>query len=230
MSGASRSTARSPRRVSWPWDEFVALPAETITVDIHCVTKWTKLDTTGGACRSTRCSRRSNRGRGYVTACRDGGYTTNLPLADVSGGKAWVAYDYGGEPLEPEHGGPARLLVPASVFLEERQVGARPDAHHRRRAGLLGGLRLPQPRRPMAGAALPGRLTWQLGDGRRAGPRDRTRQEHRPGGARLAGHRAGQHVDVRLTAEDGYQAQRSYSIASAPGGPRVSDRRAAGGR
>ena len=46
----------------------------------------------------------------------DGGYTTNLPLEDVTGGKAWVAYEYDGEPLEPEHGGPARLLVPHLYF------------------------------------------------------------------------------------------------------------------
>ena len=52
----------------------------------------------------------------YVTAFCDGGYTTNLPLGDVTGGKAWVAYDFGGEPLAPQHGGPARLLVPHLYF------------------------------------------------------------------------------------------------------------------
>jgi DMSO/TMAO reductase YedYZ molybdopterin-dependent catalytic subunit len=52
----------------------------------------------------------------YVLAHCDGGYTTNLPLADVTGGRAWVAFDYGGEPLDPEHGGPARLLVPHLYF------------------------------------------------------------------------------------------------------------------
>jgi DMSO/TMAO reductase YedYZ molybdopterin-dependent catalytic subunit len=52
----------------------------------------------------------------YLVAYCDGGYTTNLELADVTGGKAWVAYEYGGEPLEPEHGGPARLLVPHLYF------------------------------------------------------------------------------------------------------------------
>jgi DMSO/TMAO reductase YedYZ molybdopterin-dependent catalytic subunit len=64
----------------------------------------------------------------YVLAFCGGGYTTNLPLEDVTGGKAWVAFGYDGEPLEPEHGGPARLLVPHLYFLEERQVGARPPA------------------------------------------------------------------------------------------------------
>ena len=52
----------------------------------------------------------------YVLAFCDGGYTTNLPLDDVTGGKAWVAYEYRGEPLAPEHGWPARLLVPHLYF------------------------------------------------------------------------------------------------------------------
>src|SRR5205807_8640232 len=53
---------------------------------------------------------------GFVTAFCDGGYTTNLPVEDVTGGKAWIAYGFGGEPLEPQHGGPARLLVPHLYF------------------------------------------------------------------------------------------------------------------
>jgi DMSO/TMAO reductase YedYZ molybdopterin-dependent catalytic subunit len=52
----------------------------------------------------------------HVLAFCDGGYTTNLPLEDVTGGRAWIAYSYGGEPLAPEHGGPARLLVPHLYF------------------------------------------------------------------------------------------------------------------
>jgi DMSO/TMAO reductase YedYZ molybdopterin-dependent catalytic subunit len=52
----------------------------------------------------------------YVTAFCDGDYTTNLPLEEVTGGKAWVAYAYEGEPLEPVHGGPARRLVPHLYF------------------------------------------------------------------------------------------------------------------
>jgi len=52
----------------------------------------------------------------YVMAFSDGGYTTNLPLEDVTGGKAWVAFNFYGAPLEAEHGGPARLLVPHLYF------------------------------------------------------------------------------------------------------------------
>jgi DMSO/TMAO reductase YedYZ molybdopterin-dependent catalytic subunit len=102
--------------VSWPWEEFLALPSETFTVDIHCVTKWSKLDTTWtGVSVDTLLDGVETEGA-YVSAWCDGGYTTNLPLEDVMDGRAWVAYEYDGRPLEPEHGGPARLLVPHLYF------------------------------------------------------------------------------------------------------------------
>jgi DMSO/TMAO reductase YedYZ molybdopterin-dependent catalytic subunit len=102
--------------VSWRWDELLALPAETFTVDIHCVTKWSKLDTGWtGVPVDTLLEGVKTESR-HVTAWCDGGYTTNLPLEDVTGGRAWVAYSFDGEPLPPEHGGPARLLVPHLYF------------------------------------------------------------------------------------------------------------------
>jgi DMSO/TMAO reductase YedYZ molybdopterin-dependent catalytic subunit len=102
--------------VSWTWDEFNALPQETVTVDIHCVTKWTKLDTVWtGVSLDTILERVSPKAE-FVTAWSEGGYTTNLPLADLRFGKAWVVHSYGGEPLEAKHGGPARLLVPHLYF------------------------------------------------------------------------------------------------------------------
>jgi DMSO/TMAO reductase YedYZ molybdopterin-dependent catalytic subunit len=101
---------------TWSWEEFLALPAETITVDIHCVTKWSKLDTDWeGVSVDTLLGQVVTEAR-YLTAYSDGGYTTNLALEDVTGGKAWVAHRYGGQPLDPEHGGPARLLVPHLYF------------------------------------------------------------------------------------------------------------------
>jgi DMSO/TMAO reductase YedYZ molybdopterin-dependent catalytic subunit len=101
---------------SWTWDEFRALPTQAVTVDIHCVTKWSKFDTawTGVAVETLLDGVESS--AGYVTAYSDGGYTTNLPLEDLLDGQAWVAFEYDGEPLEPEHGGPARLLVPHLYF------------------------------------------------------------------------------------------------------------------
>ncbi len=101
---------------SWTWDEFQALPKETPTVDIHCVTTWSKFDTDWeGVSVDTLLDGVELEG-GYVTALSDGGYTTNLPVEDVTGGKAWVVYGYDGDDLEPEHGGPARLLVPHLYF------------------------------------------------------------------------------------------------------------------
>ncbi len=101
---------------SWSWEEFLALPAETFTVDIHCVTKWSKLDTGWKGVSVDTLLGTVQTQAGYVTAWSDGGYTTNLALADVTGGQAWVAYEYDGQALHPEHGGPARLLVPHLYF------------------------------------------------------------------------------------------------------------------
>ena len=101
---------------SWTWEEFLALPMETFTVDIHCVTKWSKLDTSWTGVSVDVLLEGAGPGGDYVEAWCDGGYTTNLPLEDVTDGKAWVVHEFGGEPLEPEHGGPARLLVPHLYF------------------------------------------------------------------------------------------------------------------
>jgi DMSO/TMAO reductase YedYZ molybdopterin-dependent catalytic subunit len=101
---------------SWTWDEFQALPHEDVTVDIHCVTKWSKLDTTWrGVSLDTLLQGAVPTGR-FVLAFCDGGYTTNVPLDDLRGGRAWVVDGYAGEPLHPEHGAPARLLVPHLYF------------------------------------------------------------------------------------------------------------------
>jgi DMSO/TMAO reductase YedYZ molybdopterin-dependent catalytic subunit len=102
--------------VQWTWDEFRALPSENITKDIHCVTKWSKLDTNWEGVSVDTLLDGVNTSAEFVVAFSDGGYTTNLPLEDVTGGKAWVAFGYDDEPLEPEHGGPARLLVPHLYF------------------------------------------------------------------------------------------------------------------
>src|SRR5262249_16558341 len=111
---------------------------------------------------------------------------------------------------------PGAAPRPPPLLLEEREVGARARAARRGRTRVLGGLRLPQLRRPGGGAAVLRRLSWQLATVVELvdeTPRTRTILLDPPD---WTGHRAGQHVDVRLTAEDGYQAQRSYSIASAP--------------
>jgi DMSO/TMAO reductase YedYZ molybdopterin-dependent catalytic subunit len=103
-----------PRR--WSWEEFLALPSEEITADIHCVTKWSKLDTVWRGVPVATLLDGVETSAEYATAWSDGGYTTNLPLDDVRDGRAWIAFEYDDEPLDPEHGGPARLLVPHLYF------------------------------------------------------------------------------------------------------------------
>ena len=106
-----------PRR--WTWDEFRKLPTETITRDIHCVTKWSKLGTVWEGVTIDDLLAAAGLAEPpapYLMAHCDGGYTTNLPLEDLLGGKGLVATRFDGEPLAPEHGGPARLLVPHLYF------------------------------------------------------------------------------------------------------------------
>ncbi len=103
----------------WTWEELLALPRETPTVDISCVTKWTKLDTHWEGISVETLLQQVDydpSSARYVIAFSEGGYTTNLPLADVLGGKAWIAFNYENGPLASEHGGPARLLVPHLYF------------------------------------------------------------------------------------------------------------------
>jgi DMSO/TMAO reductase YedYZ molybdopterin-dependent catalytic subunit len=100
----------------WTWDEFGALPFEDVPCDIHCVTKWSKLGTSfRGVSLDTLLGEAGPRGA-YAMAYSYGGYTTNVPIADLTGGKAWVVTEHEGEPLPREHGGPARLLVPHLYF------------------------------------------------------------------------------------------------------------------
>src|SRR5215212_9614911 len=103
-----------PKR--WTWEEFRQLPSEEITKDIHCETKWSKLDTVWEGVSVDTLLDGVDTSAEYVMAFSDGGYTTNLPLEDVTDGKAWVVFAFAGAPLEPEHGGPARLLVPHLYF------------------------------------------------------------------------------------------------------------------
>ena len=104
--------------VAWNWEVFTSLPAQTFTVDIHCVTKWSKLDTRWKGVSVDVLLEHVDLDpkAGFVTATCYGGYTTNLPLPDIDNGQAFVAYEYGGRPLPPEHGGPARLVVPHLYF------------------------------------------------------------------------------------------------------------------
>jgi DMSO/TMAO reductase YedYZ molybdopterin-dependent catalytic subunit len=104
--------------VHWSWDEFCMLPSRNFIVDIHCVTKWSKLDTEweGVSFDTLLDFVEIDPNAHYVMAFCDGGYTTNMPLNEITDGKTFVGYRYNGSPLAPEHGGPARLVVPALYF------------------------------------------------------------------------------------------------------------------
>lgn len=103
---------------SWSWKEFLQLPAQEFVADIHCVTKWSKLDTHWQGVSVDTLLEQVDLDPSvmYVTAFCYGGYTTNLPLPEILNGQAFVAYNYEGSPLPPEHGGPARLVVPHLYF------------------------------------------------------------------------------------------------------------------
>jgi DMSO/TMAO reductase YedYZ molybdopterin-dependent catalytic subunit len=97
---------------SWSWAEFMALPADQPVVDLHCVTKWSKFDTHWRGVSLDVLLEGVETSAEFALVRSYGDYTTNLPLEDLLDGKAWIAYEYDGGPLAPQHGGPARLLVP----------------------------------------------------------------------------------------------------------------------
>jgi DMSO/TMAO reductase YedYZ molybdopterin-dependent catalytic subunit len=99
-------------------DELKALPSVSLTFDIHCVTKWSKFDTTWTGVRVRDLLDRAGvQSKGaYVVEHAEYGYTTNLPLADITTDEAIVAYAFEGEDIEPIHGGPVRIVVPHLYF------------------------------------------------------------------------------------------------------------------
>jgi DMSO/TMAO reductase YedYZ molybdopterin-dependent catalytic subunit len=103
---------------TWSWDEIHALPPSSYMGDIHCVTSWSKHDVTfGGVSVDTLLdAAKVLPSATHVLAFCHTGYTTNVPLGEVRGGQAWVAFTADGKPLSPDHGGPARLLVPHLYF------------------------------------------------------------------------------------------------------------------
>ena len=102
------------RPQEWTWEQVHDLPPATFAGDIHCVTKWSKLGVrfAGVSVDTLLDAAEPLPAASHALVSSYGAYTTNLPLEDLRGGKAWVVWDYDGAPLPPEHGGPARLLVP----------------------------------------------------------------------------------------------------------------------
>lgn len=103
----------------WSWSELEALQQTEITTDIHCVTKWSKFGTKWRGVTFDDLLRAAGLPKApadFIMAHCDGGYTTNVPVADLLDGKALIATHYDGLPLLPAHGGPARLLIPHLYF------------------------------------------------------------------------------------------------------------------
>jgi DMSO/TMAO reductase YedYZ molybdopterin-dependent catalytic subunit len=109
-------TTETGDQKSWNWQEFQALPSEDVTTDIHCVTKWSKLGTTWHGVSLDTLLADVETSADYTMVHSFGGYTTNVPLEDLLDGKAWVTYKFDGDDLAPEHGGPARMIVPHLYF------------------------------------------------------------------------------------------------------------------
>ncbi|MGW7264489.1 molybdopterin-dependent oxidoreductase [Streptomyces sp. NPDC054842] len=105
-------TAEDGTAARWTWEQMMALPQEEPTVDIHCVTRWSKFDTRWQGVPLDALLDGVETSADFAMVESYGGYTTNLPLDDLRDGKAWLVHTYDGFPLSPEHGGPARLLVP----------------------------------------------------------------------------------------------------------------------
>ena len=220
-----------PKR--WTWKELLALPSDTVTKDIHCVTKWSKFDTTWKGVSVATLLEGVETGAEYVTVFCDGGYTTNLPLEDIMDGKAWVAYEFDGQPLHPSTAAPrgcssltsisgrARSGCAASGSRTNsiRDSGSRTATTCMATLGASSGTGETSSRHEIRGLGVISRaplIKWQfaeLVELVRETPRVSSLYFNVPG---WPGHLAGQHVDVRLTAEDGYQTERSYSIASPP--------------
>jgi DMSO/TMAO reductase YedYZ molybdopterin-dependent catalytic subunit len=106
------------RPVSWTWDEIGALPSSTYEGAIHCVTTWSKFDMTfvGVSLDTLLAEAELLPTASHVMAFSQTGYTTNLPLADITDGKAWLVWEVDGAPLARAHGGPVRMLVPHLYF------------------------------------------------------------------------------------------------------------------
>ena len=103
---------------TWTWDEIHALAPSRYEGAIHCVTTWSKFDMAfdGVSVDTLLAAARPLPEAAFVMAFSHTGYTTNLPLADVTGGKAWITWSVDGGPLPVDHGGPARMIVPHLYF------------------------------------------------------------------------------------------------------------------
>ncbi len=141
---------------TWDWADAHRLPASAYQGDIHCVTGWSKFGVrfAGVSLDAFLAAAGPLPSATHAVAYAHTGYTANLPLADLTGGRAWIVWEYDGRPLTPRARRTGTAGGAAPVLLEERQVGRRPGTARPRRAGFLGAQRLPPARQPLRGAAV----------------------------------------------------------------------------
>jgi DMSO/TMAO reductase YedYZ molybdopterin-dependent catalytic subunit len=103
------------RALTLTWEQLLELPSREVTVDIHCVTRWSRFDTTFKGVHWSELAKlvSPKPGARFVVAHAEQGFTSNMPLAAIEDENALIAYEADGEPLTPDHGWPARLLVPS---------------------------------------------------------------------------------------------------------------------
>lgn len=111
-----RISSNSGENHEWSWNEFLTLPQEKVTTDIHCVTRWSKLGTAWRGVSLDTLFASINISADFAMVTSYGKYKTNVHVSDLLEGKAWIVHEFEGKPLQPEHGGPARLLVPHLYF------------------------------------------------------------------------------------------------------------------
>ena len=171
---------------TFTWEEFNALGDITDTSDIHCVTAWSKYDNTwqGVPFKALVDAVKVKPEAKYAMLHCYGGYTTNVPLEDLMREGVLFARTHNGEEITKEHGWPLRLVDPALVLLEEREVGGGHPVPGPRPAGFLGDVRVPHLRRPVARGAVRVGRCWLSADGRWPVHQDGRRWGRPPPGAR----------------------------------------------
>jgi DMSO/TMAO reductase YedYZ molybdopterin-dependent catalytic subunit len=104
--------------VTLSWEEFTALPTREITTDIHCVTRWSRFDTSFKGVHWSELEKlvQPKPTARFVVAHAEQDFTANVPLSPLEDDEALLAYEADGEPLAPEHGWPLRLVIPKRYF------------------------------------------------------------------------------------------------------------------
>jgi DMSO/TMAO reductase YedYZ molybdopterin-dependent catalytic subunit len=124
----------------WDWKSFRELPTQTFTVDLHCVTRWSKLGTSWEGVSLDDLLAKIEIDASYAFVHSYGDYSTNLPLKDLLDNQAWIAFAFDGKELAPEHGGPARLLVPHLYLWKSAKWVRRITLTHQDKPGFWEGL------------------------------------------------------------------------------------------